>query len=163
MSLSEKLSNDILEFLAILHDHKVEYVMVGGNAVIFYGHSRLTGDIDIFFNPSEENIVKLWSALLDFWQGDVPGIENMNELMDATVVIQFGSPPNRIDLMNSLSGVDFPGVWKNKVSQTVQISKNKFISVNIIGIGELILNKQNVARSKDLDDLSFLLKKRNDL
>lgn len=163
MSLSEKLSNDTLEFLAILHDHKVEYVMVGGNAVIFYGHSRLTGDIDIFFNPSEENIVKLWSALLDFWQGDVPGIENINELMDATVVIQFGSPPNRIDLMNSLSGVDFPTVWKNKVSQTVQISEHRFISINIIGIGELILNKQNVARSKDLDDLSFLLKKRNDL
>lgn len=159
MSLSEKLSNDILEFLAILHDHKVEYVMVGGNAVIFYGHSRLTGDIDIFFNPSEENIVKLWSALLDFWQGDVPGIENMNELMDATVVIQFGSPPNRIDLMNNLSGVDFPGVWKNKVSETVQISQDKSISINIIGIGDLIRNKQQVSRAKDMDDLTFLLKR----
>jgi hypothetical protein len=40
-------SPDILEFLRLLSIYKVRYLIVGGEAVIYYGHARLTGDIDI--------------------------------------------------------------------------------------------------------------------
>ena len=46
-------SHDIVEFLQYLYKYQVDYLVVGGVAVIFYGHARLTGDIDIFY---KENI-----------------------------------------------------------------------------------------------------------
>ena len=45
-------SPDILEFIKLLHVHRVRYVVVGGEAVIYYGHARLTGDIDFFYDSS---------------------------------------------------------------------------------------------------------------
>jgi predicted nucleotidyltransferase len=47
-------SSDIVEFLFLLHKHKVKYVIVGGEAVIYYGHARLTGDIDIFMTEKKK-------------------------------------------------------------------------------------------------------------
>jgi len=50
-------SKNIKEFLFLLHNHKVKYLIVGGEAVIYYGHARLTGDIDIFYDSSKRNIL----------------------------------------------------------------------------------------------------------
>jgi hypothetical protein len=41
-------SHDISEFLFLLFNNKVRYLIVGGEAVIYYGHARLTGDIGFF-------------------------------------------------------------------------------------------------------------------
>jgi predicted nucleotidyltransferase len=45
-------SEDIQEILALLAKHQVKYLIVGGEAVIYYGHARLTGDIDLFYEAS---------------------------------------------------------------------------------------------------------------
>lgn len=37
-------SQDALEFLHLLHQHGVRYVLIGGAAVIYHGYARLTGD-----------------------------------------------------------------------------------------------------------------------
>ncbi|MBM3839307.1 MAG: hypothetical protein FJ398_15325 [Verrucomicrobia bacterium] len=42
-------SADTREFIALLHQHAVRYVIVGGEAVIFHGYARLTGDVDFFY------------------------------------------------------------------------------------------------------------------
>ena len=42
-------SPDIREFIQLLHIHKVRYLIIGGEAAIFYGHVRLTGDVDFFY------------------------------------------------------------------------------------------------------------------
>ena len=47
-------STDICEFIGLLHQHDVRYVIVGGEAVIFHGHARLTGDIDFFYEASTD-------------------------------------------------------------------------------------------------------------
>jgi hypothetical protein len=60
-------SPDILEFILLLHTQAVRYVVVGGEAVIYYGHARLTGDIDFFYDSSEENTAALFHALSVFW------------------------------------------------------------------------------------------------
>ena len=52
-------SSDIQEFLRLLSAHEVRAVVVGGEAVIFYGHIRVTGDIDVFFDRAPENAVRL--------------------------------------------------------------------------------------------------------
>ncbi len=74
-------SSDIQDFLYLLSLHKVRYLIVGGEAVIYYGFARLTGDVDFFFEPALNNVQRLYRALHEFWQGDVPGIQSPNELM----------------------------------------------------------------------------------
>jgi hypothetical protein len=68
---------DIQDFLSILFKHKVRYLIVGAEAVIYHGFARLTGDIDIFFEPSPKNRRSLFYALQEFWAGPVPGIGSL--------------------------------------------------------------------------------------
>ncbi|MBA7492355.1 hypothetical protein ES702_02905 [subsurface metagenome] len=63
---SSHFSIDIREFIRLLSIHKVRYVIVGGEAVIYYGYARLTGDVDFFYEAISENVKKLYSALDDF-------------------------------------------------------------------------------------------------
>ncbi len=91
-------SEDIIEFLYLLFKYEVNYLIVGGEAVIYYGHARLTGDIDIFYKRDNKNILKLFNALNEFWNNDIPGLNHQKELMQEGVIFQFGVPPNRIDL-----------------------------------------------------------------
>jgi len=63
-------SPDVLEFLALLARHDVRYLVVGGEAVIHYGHARLTGDIDLFYGVRPDNAERLFEALAEFW-GDL--------------------------------------------------------------------------------------------
>ena len=111
---SIEFSQDVQEFLYLLSKYGVRYTIVGGEAVIYYGNPRLTGDIDLFFEPSKENVKKLYEALNDFWDNDVPGIQNQEELLDDGLILQFGVPPNRIDLINKIDAVSFLQAWSNK-------------------------------------------------
>ncbi len=150
-------SQDIQEFLFVLAKHNVQYLIVGGEAVIYYGFARLTGDIDIYFNPSDKNIEKLYKALKEFWEGDIPGIEDIDDLKVLGSIIQFGVPPNRIDIMNQIESVYFSDCWGNKKTEYIRY-KNKSIPVYYIGLTELIKNKEALKRNKDLEDLKYLKK-----
>jgi hypothetical protein len=155
---SSYFSKDIQEFLFLLHKYQVKYVIVGGEAVIFYGYVRLTGDIDIFFESMPENTTKLYSSLIEFWEGQIPGIQSVDELAEPGVIIQFGVPPNRIDLINRIEGVEFHEAWEDKVTETIS-TNNQTGSVYYIGIKQLIKNKSSLDRPKDLDDLKYLRKR----
>jgi hypothetical protein len=157
-------SKDIQEFLYILYKYQVKYVIVGGEAVIFYGYVRLTGDIDIFFESSPKNVKKLYKALNEFWEGMIPGLKAQEELLKPGIIIQFGVPPNRIDLINKIEKVPFREAWEDKVTETIT-SKAQTISVYFIGLNQLIKNKESLERPKDMEDLKYLKKRKemNDL
>jgi predicted nucleotidyltransferase len=155
---SSHFSTDIQEFLFLLSEYQVSYVIVGGEAVIYYGYTRLTGDIDIFFEASPENVKKLYSALTVFWEGSIPGLKDQTELLEIGVIIQFGVPPNRIDLINKIENVFFKEAWGNKVSELITVN-GKIISVYFIGLHQLIQNKESLERPKDLEDLKYLRRK----
>lgn len=148
-------SRDIREFLAWLSRHGARYVIVGGEAVIYYGHARLTGDIDIFYDRSPENCRKLHAALSDFWQGSVPGIDSPQDLQGHDLIIQFGMPPHRIDLLSSISAVDFSQAWESRVIEHVRLGQEKH-PIYFIGLEQLIRNKKAVMRPRDSEDLEFL-------
>src|SRR5882757_7698691 len=111
----EHFSPDIREFIRLLGTHRVRYVIVGGEAVIFHGHVRFTGDVDFFYADDAANATALFDALKGFWAGSIPGIKTPGELSEAGVIIQFGRPPNRIDLMNHIDGVDFSEAWETRL------------------------------------------------
>jgi hypothetical protein len=148
-------SQDVQEILSLLFKHKVRYLIVGAEAVIFHGFARLTGDIDIFFEPSPKNCRALFSALREFWAGPVPGIGSPAELATKGTIIQFGCPPNRIDLINTISGVNFPEAWTGRSPRTLIVRKQS-VTVHYIGLSALIKNKEACGRPKDLEDLIYL-------
>ncbi len=116
-------SPDILDFVVLLHRHNVRYVIVGGEAVIHYGHTRLTGDVDFFYDLAPDNAGALFEALLTFWSNAIPGVQTVGELQEQGVIIQFGRPPNRIDLLNQIDGVAFPDAWKTRTTVTVDTAR----------------------------------------
>ncbi len=156
---SSYFSHDIQEFLFLLSNYEVKYLIVGGEAVIYYGHPRLTGDIDIFYKLSSNNAKRLFEALKEFWDGEIPGIQSRMELLEPGVIIQFGVPPNRIDLINRIENVQFDIAWQEKVTETFTLH-DKSISIYYIGIKQLIQNKASLKRPKDLEDLKYLEKVR---
>ncbi len=153
-------SEDVSEFLSVLSSREVRYVIVGGEAVIYYGHARLTGDIDIFYEGSEENVSRLYAALSQFWLNDIPGMANKDELMQDGMIFQFGVPPNRIDLINEIEGVRFKEAWENRVDERFSFQGME-VPIYYIGLDELVKNKKALGRHKDIDDLEFLTKVQN--
>ena len=137
---SSYFSKDVKEFFYFLNKYEVKYLIVGGEAVIYYGYARLTGDIGIFYQLSEENADRLYEALKEFWGDTIPGLEKKEELGRKGWILQFGVPPNRIDLVNTIDGISFDDAWKHKVTEHIRINKK-------------------VKRPKDLEDLKFLYQK----
>ena len=150
---------DILDLFALLRKHRVRYLVVGGEAVIQYGYARFTADMDIFFDAGTANAARLYDVLQEFWGGTVDGIENASVLQQKGKVFQFGLPPNRLDLINSIDGVNFPVAWKGRKTERFA-HREKPLPVHFIGLKELIRNKRAAGRNKDLDDLTFLLEAR---
>ncbi len=148
-------SQDCIEFIELLNKYQVKYVMVGGESVIYHGYARLTGDVDFFYDLIFDNCEKLFNALLEFWDGDIPGINKPDDLKPEGYFIQFGTPPNRIDLMNSIDGISFSEVWSNKINELI-FNSEKEIPVNFIGLEELQKNKKASSRPKDLQDFEYL-------
>jgi len=146
---------DFLDMFVLLQKHGVRFLIVGAEAVIYHGFARLTGDIDLFYEPSLKNCRALFAALREFWSGDVPGIGSAEHLARKGMIIQFGYPPNRIDLLNTISGVTFSEAWKDRISENLLIQGQK-IDIRYIGLAALIKNKKAVGRPKDLEDLRYL-------
>ena len=142
-------SQDFSEFVELLNKHNAEYLIVGGYAVGLHGHPRYTGDLDIWLNPTEENAIKILKCVNEF------GFSSFNlKVEDFTKegnIIQLGYPPLRIDLLTEIDGVSFSDCFENR--KVVDIDDLK---VNFIGYQDLLKNKKETGRPKDLDDIDNL-------
>jgi hypothetical protein len=152
---AEQFSRDAQDFLRLLAKHEVRYLLIGGIAVIYHGYLRLTGDVDVFYDCSRENAQRLWHALLEFWGGSVPAVSEPIELEDPNVVIQFGRPPNRIDLIGGLPAVPFAEAWARRVCEEIEVQGVR-VPVWVLALADLRRSKMQAGRKKDLDDLDHL-------
>ena len=151
----EALSADIREMIRLFNRHGVEYVLLGGHAVFFHGYPRMTQDADFFFRSTEDNAERLFRALTEFWDGPIPGINDALELADPSLVVQFGRPPNRVDLLTAPDGLDFGPTWARRVITDLPDPRGD-IPVPVISLADLRVNKAAAGRPKDLDDLANL-------
>jgi hypothetical protein len=151
----EHLAADIKTFIVLLARHRVRYLLVGGEAVIHHGYPRLTGDVDFFFERTPANARRLYRALREFWAGDVPAIASAEELLDPDLIVQFGRPPNRIDLINTLGTVAFVGAWRRRVRERLRL-RSRAVPLPIISLRDLLQSKRDAGRHKDLDDIEHL-------
>ena len=146
------IGKDFKEFIELLNKHKVEYLVVGGYAVAVHGYPRFTGDIDFWVKPSKENANKIIKTLNEF------GFEGYDisekDFSEKDRVVQLGFPPNRIDLITGISGLEFDSCFITK--KVVEIAE---VKVNFISLFHLRLNKKSTGRDKDLNDLNNLPEK----
>ena len=143
------LNQDFKEFIQSLNDNHVRYLVVGGYAVAFHGHPRYTKDIDIWIEMNPENATQVVKALDQFGFGSL-GLKEADFLVPDQI-IQLGYPPNRIDLLSTLSGVDFATCYASRVQ--VEVDK---VLVNFIDLENLKKNKKASGRHQDLADLENL-------
>src|SRR3954454_24322715 len=100
-----RLPPDFREFLQLLNAHQVEYLLVGGYAVGYYGYPRATADMDVWIARSPENAERVAAALRDFGfpQEAVPA----DLFLAENRVVRLGVPPLRLEIITTISGVAF--------------------------------------------------------
>lgn len=146
-----ELPDDFKEFLRLLNSHQVEYLLVGGYAVGYYGYPRATGDIDVWVAISPQNAQRLMLVVHEFGFGVAELSQDL--FLQEGKIIRMGNPPMRIELLTSISGVEFDECYANRVIDTVD-----GVLVNLIDFQRLKQNKQASGRYKDLNDLDQLKK-----
>lgn len=142
-------SQDFREFVELLISHEAEYLIVGGYAVGFHGHPRYTGDLDIWLNPTRENAEKVLACVNEF--GFASYGLTRNDFMKEGNIVQLGYPPLRIDLLTHIDGVTFSECYENKAQVEIE-----GLLVNFIGYDDLLKNKKESGRLRDLDDIDNL-------
>jgi hypothetical protein len=143
------LNQDFKEFIQLLNDNQVNYLVIGGYAVAIHGHPRYTKDIDIWIEISEENSQKIITALTEFGFGSL-GL-TAKDFQEPHQIIQLGYPPNRIDLITSPDGIDFQTCYDSKIEIMLDD-----IAVKFIDLDNLKKNKLASGRLQDLADLENL-------
>lgn len=138
--------------LTELNKNEVEYIVVGGYAVNFYGYRRTTGDIDLWIKPDNSvNKEKLINALRNL-KVDEEALTYLYRLDFTTpVVFMDGEEPFKIDFMTYISGIEFNEAWEQKTNAVLDS-----IAVPFINIKHLILTKLSTGRAKDKIDIEEL-------
>ena len=144
-----QLPKDFSEFLKLLNSKQVEYLVVGGWAVGFYGYPRATGDLDIWVSRKEENALKLVEALKEFGF-DLPNLST-DLFTSENQITRLGLPPMRIEILTTISGVTFDECFSNR--KTFSMPE---VAAHIIDLEDLKKNKLAAKRYKDLDDFENL-------
>lgn len=152
--MADYFNDDFRDFLRALNNQKVEYILVGGMAVILNGYVRTTGDMDVWVKKTKENYQKI---LLAFHEFRMP-IFDMTEdrfLSDRFDVWVFGAIPVKIELMTAVKGIEFDEAYSLS-----QIHDENDIPIRYLHINSLIASKKAAGRYKDLEDINQLQKKK---
>lgn len=143
------LHEDFKELLILLENNEVEYLLIGGYAVSFYGYPRYTGDMDIWYNSNRVNSQKLLNVLEQFGFASIN--LNIEDFMEENSIIQIGYPPIRVDFVNKIDGLLFEESYQKRSYKTFDN-----INFKIINLEDLKINKKASGRLRDLDDLEHL-------
>lgn len=136
------------ELLQLLNEFEVEYLIVGGYAVMKYGEPRYTKDLDVWVHNTQQNSLRVHAALKEFGAPlEHDGI-TPETFTDRQVVYQIGIAPVRIDILTQVTGVEFSDAWRKRAQGTFF-----GVPVHFISLDDLMKNKQALGRSSDLKDL----------
>jgi hypothetical protein len=144
-----KLHKDLREFIELLNANRVKYLIVGGYALAYHGRPRLTGDTDFFVESSDANARRIENVIKQFGFADL-GL-SAADFLRPDVVIQLGYPPNRIDIVTSISGVTFEAAWPQRVNDVFG-----GVPVHVLSRELLVRNKAASARPQDIADIKAL-------
>ena len=141
------------KMLRLLVEFNVDFILIGGFAVNYYGYNRPTGDMDIWLKPSIDNQQKLINALTNYGFNK----ESINYVLSLDFtkpeVFACGEPPIRVDFLTKITGVDYEEADAQKV-----LSPMENIHIPILHLHHLVLSKISNDRTKDKLDIEELQK-----
>jgi hypothetical protein len=143
------LPADFKDFLRLLNSKQIEYLLVGGYAVGYHGYSRATADLDIWIALHPDNAQKMVEAIRAFGfavEGLTPDL-----FLKADTIIRMGMPPFRIEVLTTISGVNFEECYRERKTDLLDD-----VEVSLISLKHLKANKRASGRLKDLSDLEYL-------
>lgn len=142
---------DFRDLLRAFVESEVRFLIVGAHALAAHGVPRVTGDLDLWVQADTPNAERVWDALAKF---GAP-LESLSIRMDDFAlpdqVIQFGLPPYRVDVLTSISGVEFQEAWDGRLDGVLYD-----VPVAFLGRDAFIRNKRVSGRPKDLEDIRSL-------
>ena len=141
---------DFLDFLALLEKHKINFLLVGGYAVVLHGYIRSTGDMDLWIERNIQNYQKLEKVYSEFGAPIFPEEQFSNENFN---VWGIGREPSKIEIITQVDGLEFAESFKKR--NYFKVDKLK---VPYIDFDDLLTNKLATGRYKDLADIEQLKK-----
>jgi len=136
---------DFEDLLSILGKHRVRYLIIGGLAFIYHAKPRYTKDMDLWIDPSRDNVKRANAALADFGSPHLLNPDADEE------ILQLGVAPDRIDLLRSIKGVRFATAWKNRIR-----GKYGKANANWIDLNSLLRIKSCIDHPRHQDDVRVL-------
>ena len=143
---------DFQDFIAALNNAEVEYMLVGGYAVILHGYIRSTADMDVWVNKTHANYQKLAKAFSQFGAPIFPEAEFLGEKFD---VWALGVEPNRIEVLSHIKGVEFVEAYVQ-----CQTFVQGDVEIKYIHLNHLLQAKEAAGRFKDKADIEALRKRK---
>jgi len=144
-----RLHPDFREFLKLLNAARVEYLLIGGYAVGYYGYSRTTLDMDVWIAVKPRNAKKMAAVMSGF--GFPKGSVDESVFLEKGKILRLGLPPVRLEILTDISGVTFDDCYARRNRVFLDGLK-----VNLIGFDDLLRNKVASGRHKDLNDVEHL-------
>jgi len=149
-----RLTQDFKEFLQLLDSEKIEYLLIGGYALGLHGYVRATKDMDVWVAMEPGNLDRLIDALVKF---GLPRSSLTREMFTgAQTVFRMGIPPNRIEVLTRISGVEFRDCYAKR-----QLIDCQGLAVSVIAYEDLKKNKLSTGRVRDVGDIEAIEKSRN--
>lgn len=139
------------EICSRLNAANVQYIVIGGFAIIFHGLERLTQDIDLLVDPSKENIRKIREALRDLLPEACAEIRE--EDVENYIVVRMGGDDFVLDLLGKAGGFEFSQV-------KADIENFEGVEIPVADL-ESMLKMKKTLRAKDNQDYIFLLGKKD--
>lgn len=146
------MTDDWYDLLVALLESGTRFLVVGAHALAVHGVPRGTQDLDVWLDPDPDNAERVRTALAAFGAPLTSLGLTREDFVRPDTVVQLGVPPNRIDLLTSISGVpNFADAWASRADHDVRGRRVPFL-----GRDALVRNKRASARRKDLADVEAL-------
>ena len=147
-----RLPPDFADLFVCLAEAEVEYMLVGGYAVMAHGYLRATQDLDVWVRASPDNAARVLEAMEAF--GMPPGL-TLDDLAQTEGTpptgFRFGRRPLAVDLLTSIRGVEFDDAWPHSI-----VREFDGLAIRVIGRAALLANKRATGRPKDAADVAAL-------
>lgn len=146
------MTDDWFDVLAAFTAGEVRFLVVGAHALAVHGVPRGTQDLGLWIESSPDNAGRAWRALAAFGAPLATLGVSLDDLQRPDTVVQLGLPPDRIDVLTTITGVpDFTVAWEERVEHVV-----RGLRVPFLGRATLLRNKRATGRRKDLADIEAL-------
>lgn len=146
-----QLPPDFKDFLSLLNENEVRYLLIGGYAVGYHGYPRATADMDVWIPVDPSTAERMVKVMMGF--GFEEGAITRDVFLNKKGLVRMGIPPLRLEILMRIAGVDFDDCYERRVNGVVDD-----VDVKIISLMDLRQSKKAAGRLKDLSDLEHLPK-----